>query len=110
MAEALAMIESTQQVGDKFLHFQLNQDYSSPFALWSVATMWDNMEPISEHLPFPFHLHVHMPPLRYLFNAFVVYGSLQDLKFTEWAGTETNKFIKIIEDSLPALYPYTRAI
>ena len=33
MAEALAMIESTQQVGDKFLPFQLNRDYSRPFAL-----------------------------------------------------------------------------
>lgn len=32
MAEALAMIESTQQVCDKFLQFQLSKDYSSPFA------------------------------------------------------------------------------
>lgn len=63
MAEALAMIESTQQVGKACSYQNPISARSRPGPLpASGTTVWDNMASISEPLSCPFHPHTHIPP------------------------------------------------
>lgn len=65
MAEALAMIESTQQVCDKLLQLQAFSHCVGQHEVY----FWALASPLSSLCPYA-------PPLWYLLNAFVLYGSL----------------------------------
>lgn len=80
MAEALAMIESTQQVGmalgDKCPQFQ--QGLFQSLHSWTCNNCMGKSESVSSSCLDPgFHLHVHLPTLRCLFNAFHLCGSVR---------------------------------
>lgn len=74
MAEALAMIESTQQV-KQTLHWcdsrcPLNKGHPRPFFL-ALSTPQDVPACPSEHLPWYFHLHPHNPTFEIINNSYI---------------------------------------